>query len=183
MFIRLFLFCFLLTYSFPITALELVIGEERLKPGIRFIFEGAIKDHIFPETYHLAQTNTHIHIEARVNWDDKNIPPSAVPGGFIPYLHLTATLTNEKTGAITFVDLVPHLNLIDNFHYARNIFLPGNISDRYTVQFTVMPPQTRELSFHMDWANTYEKKLIETTAFTYKNVDFTAIAMAERKSK
>ncbi|MFT6778830.1 MAG: hypothetical protein ACJAV1_002773, partial [Paraglaciecola sp.] len=29
-------------------ALELVIGEERLEPGLVFIFEGAIKDHVQP---------------------------------------------------------------------------------------------------------------------------------------
>ena len=37
----------MLTSSF---AQELVIGEERVEPGIVFIFEGAIKDVIIPES-------------------------------------------------------------------------------------------------------------------------------------
>ena len=62
---------FFLFFSFFIQ--ELVIGEERLDPGIVFIFEGAIKDQIYPEALHLKEEETNIHIEARVNWDDKNI--------------------------------------------------------------------------------------------------------------
>ena len=33
---------------------ELVIGEKRVDPGIVFIFEGAIKDHVMPMSMHLA---------------------------------------------------------------------------------------------------------------------------------
>ena len=180
MFIRYLFTCLFVLFSFQIHGIELVIGEEKIKPGIVFIFEGAIKDHIFPESLHLAQKNTQIHIEARVNWDEMDIPEAAVPGGFIPYLHITATITNEKTKAITFVDLLPHINLIDNFHYARNIYLPGKISDKYTVTFNVMPPQSRELSFHMDWAENFGKKLLDELSFTYKRVNFKAIAKATR---
>ena len=53
---------------------ELLIGEERIEPGIVIIFEGAIKDHIVPLSMHLSENQTNIHIEARVNWDIKNIP-------------------------------------------------------------------------------------------------------------
>jgi len=104
---------------------ELVIGEERLEPGIVFIFEGAIKDDIMPGMMHLSEKETNIHIEARVNWDVKDVPAGTPTGGFIPYLHISAKLINEKTGLSTFIDLVPHINLIDNFHYARNISLPN----------------------------------------------------------
>ena len=41
----------MLTSSF---AQELVIGEERVEPGIVFIFEGAIKDVIIPESNNLS---------------------------------------------------------------------------------------------------------------------------------
>ena len=34
---------------------ELVVGEERVEPGIIFIFEGAIKDHIMPKEMHLIE--------------------------------------------------------------------------------------------------------------------------------
>ncbi len=163
-----------------LNALELVIGEEKVEPGIIFIFEGAIKDQVFPESLHLAENNTHVHIEARVNWDTRNIPKGSVEGGFIPYLHITGKVINERTGLSSFIDLLPHLNLIDNFHYARNITLPGKITDRYTVIFTVLPPQRLELSYHKDWAKQYEKKLLDETIFTYKNVDFEEIANASR---
>ena len=42
---------------------ELVIGEERVDPGIIFIFEGAIKDHVMPEGMHLSENETNVHIE------------------------------------------------------------------------------------------------------------------------
>ncbi len=161
-------------------ALELVIGEERVDPGIMFIFEGAIKDQIFPESLHLAENNTQVHIEARVNWDETNIPKGGIAGGFIPYLHITSKVINEKTGLSTFIDLLPHLNLIDNFHYARNINLPGKITDTYTVIFTILPPQQLELSYHMDWAKQFGKKLLNEYVFTYKKVDFEDIAKANR---
>mgnify|MGYP003319005649 CR=1 FL=1 len=53
---------------------ELIIGEERIEPGIVFIFEGAIKDKIEPSQMHLDENQTNIHIEAMVNWDVKNTP-------------------------------------------------------------------------------------------------------------
>ena len=109
---------------------ELIIGEERVKPGIIFIFEGAIKDKVYPENYNLAEELTDIHIEARVNWDTQNIPEGTPAGGFIPYLKINAVVTNQSTDLKTYIDLIPHINLVDNFHYARNISLPGNIDDK-----------------------------------------------------
>ena len=53
---------------------ELIIGEERVDPGIVFIFEGAVKDHVMPSGMHLKEAQTNIHNEARVNWDTKNVP-------------------------------------------------------------------------------------------------------------
>ena len=43
---------------------ELIIGEETVTPGIVFIFEGAVKDHVMPEGMHLKENQTNIHIEA-----------------------------------------------------------------------------------------------------------------------
>ena len=59
---------------------ELIIGEETVNPGIVFIFEGAVKDHVMPEGMHLKENQTNIHIEARVNWDTTNT---------VSYTHLT----------------------------------------------------------------------------------------------
>ena len=74
---------------------ELIIGEERVDPGIVFIFEGAVKDHVMPSGMHLKEAQTNIHIEARVNWDTKNVPDGTPAGGFVAYLHITAKVTNE----------------------------------------------------------------------------------------
>ena len=160
---------------------ELVIGEERVEPGIVFIFEGAIKDHVMPMAMHLSQDQTNIHIEARVNWDTKNVPEGTPLGGFVPYLHMTAMVVNQKTGLKTFIDLVPHINLIDNFHYARNISLPGDINDLYSVEFNIMKPTHIDLALHKDWLDNYGKSLMNDCNFKYNNVDFSEIAKAKRK--
>ena len=83
---------FLKTYS-----QELIIGSESIEPGIEIIFEGAIKDVIIPVNTNLNQDQTNVHIEARVNWDSKNVPEGTVPGGFVPYMYINAKVINEKT--------------------------------------------------------------------------------------
>ena len=67
-----------LTFTF---SQELIIGEELVDPGIVFIFEGAVKDHVVPNGMHLKESQTNIHIEARVNWDTTNIPNGTPAGG------------------------------------------------------------------------------------------------------
>mgnify|MGYP000324188155 CR=1 FL=1 len=170
----------LLVISFNLNAQELVIGEERVEPGIIFVFEGAIKDHIMPLSMHLKENQTNVHIEARVNWDTNKIPRGTPKGGFIPYLHITAKVTNEKSGFSTFIDLLPHINLIDNFHYARNISLPGEINDLYSVDFNITPPTQIDLALHNDWVKMYGKELFKGKIFKYSNIDFEKIANATR---
>ncbi len=169
----------LLNFSF-LTAQELIIGEENIKPGIVFIFEGAIKDHVMPSGMHLNENETNIHIEARVNWDTKDVPNGTPHGGFVAYLHITAKLINQETGISTFIDLLPHINLIDNYHYARNISLPGKVDDLYSVEFNVLPPSNIELSLHKDWLDNYGNSLMKDYSFSYKNVNFEEIANASR---
>lgn len=170
----------LFIFSFLMAAPELVIGEKRIEPGIIFIFEGAVKDHVMPMGIHLDEDQTNVHIEARVNWDGNNIPEGTPAGGFVPYLHITATVTNQKTGLQTFVDLVPHMNLIDNFHYARNISLPGSIDDFYYVTFNIIEPTHIDLALHKDWLDMYGEKLLSKQTFTYKNIHFGEICRATR---
>ena len=169
-----------LFFSSHIYCLELVIGEERLEPGIVFIFEGAIKDTILPQHHHLEEKNTHVHIEARANWDSENIPDGTPAEGFVPYLNISAKITNESSGLSTFIDLLPHINLIDNFHYARNIALPGKTNDRYKVEFKISPPSLNELALHNDWVKIYGKKLSKSVHYKYKEVNFFNIANATR---
>ena len=170
-----------LTFYIGVNAQELIIGEERVEPGIIFVFEGAIKDHIMPSSLHLRENQTNVHIEARVNWDIKNVPKGTPKGGFIPYLHITAKITNEKSGLTTFIDLLPHINLIDNFHYARNISLPGAINDLYSVDFNITPPTQIDLALHNDWVKTYGKELFKGKRFKYSGIDFEEIAKSSRK--
>ena len=177
---KLIYFLFILNLNFSFSQ-ELIIGEETVDPGIVFIFEGAVKDHVMPNGMHLKEAQTNIHIEARVNWDTKNIPDGTPAGGFVAYLHITAKVTNEKTGISTFIDLLPHINLVDNYHYARNISLPGNNDDLYLVEFNILPPTHIELSLHKDWLDNYGKGLMKNQYFKYENVDFKEIANSSRR--
>jgi len=160
---------------------ELIIGEETVHPGIVFIFEGAVKDHVIPEGMHLKENQTNIHIEARVNWDTDDIPEGTPSGGFVAYLHITAKVTNQNSGMSTFIDLLPHLNLVDNYHYARNISLPGNADDLYLVEFNILPPTHIDLSLHKDWLDNYGNELMKNQYFKYSNVDFEEIANSSRR--
>tara|TARA_B100001057_G_scaffold167950_1_gene168689 strand:+ start:539 stop:1078 length:540 start_codon:yes stop_codon:yes gene_type:complete len=160
---------------------ELIIGEETVHPGIVFIFEGAVKDHVIPEGMHLKENQTNIHIEARVNWDTDDIPEGTPSGGFVAYLHITAKVTNQNSGMSTFIDLLPHLNLVDNYHYARNISLPGNADDLYQVEFNILPPTHIDLSLHKDWLDNYGNELMKNQYFKYSNVDFEEIANSSRR--
>lgn len=162
-------------------AVELIIGEEKVSPGIVFIFEGAVKDQIIPSALHMDESETHVHIEARVNWGEKQVPKGTPSGGFVPYLYITAKVANQNTGLSTFIDLLPHINLVDNFHYARNITLPGKTSDLYSVTFTITPPTHMDLALHKDWIGIHGKNLLATQIFKYEDIDFEEIAKASRK--
>ncbi len=172
--------CLTLLLAGHVHAVELIIGEETVAPGIVFIFEGAVKDDITPAAHHLPADKTHVHLEARVNWAEKSIPQGTPAGGFVPYLTITARVVNQKTGAVLMTDLLPHINLVDNFHYARNIALPGAVNDRYEVTFHASPPTGAGLSYHLDWRKEYGGGLLEAASFHYKNVDFEAVAKATR---
>ena len=50
---KLFIYFFIALYNMSFSQ-ELIIGKERIEPGIVFIFEGAIKDHVMPMGLHLA---------------------------------------------------------------------------------------------------------------------------------
>ena len=173
-------FLLILSLNFSFSQ-ELIIGEETVDPGIVFIFEGAVKDHVMPHGMHLKESQTNIHIEARVNWDTTNVPAGTPSGGFVAYLHITAKITNQKTGLSTFIDLLPHINLVDNYHYARNISLPGSVDDLYLVEFNILPPTNIDLSLHKDWLDNYGDRLMKSQYFKYDNVDFEEIANSTRR--
>jgi uncharacterized protein involved in high-affinity Fe2+ transport len=162
-------------------AQEAVFGEEVVEPGIKFTFIAAPKDAVKPNAKHLAENETDIHLEVLAGWTEGAAEAAGAPvGGFVPYLHLFASVTNEETGQTQKVSLVPHINLSDNAHYARNVALPGAPDDPYTVTFSVNPPQEFELATHRDWRQKYGDSLFEATTVTFEELQLEKVAKATR---
>ena len=164
--------------SINILTEEMIIGFETIDPGIKIVFEAAPKDTVFPEKFYLPESETDIHIEMLANWSEDNLV-SAPSGGFVAYLKVKAIVANEK-GAIIETDLTPHLNLVDNLHYAQNIKLPGGIEDFYDVTFIIEPPDSESFGIHYDWHQKFGG-LIQESSFTYKNLNFEQIALKQRR--
>lgn len=162
-------------------AQEAVFGEEVVEPGIKFTFLAAPKDAVRPNAKHLAEDRTDIHLEVLAGWtEDAGDTVGAPEGGFVPYVHLFARVTNEETGRTQKVSLVPHINLSDNAHYARNVSLPGAPDDSYTVSFSVNPPQQFELATHRDWRKAHGDTLFESFDVTYDGLHLREVATATR---
>ena len=157
---------------------EMIIGSETIDPGIEIVFEAAPKDTVFPEKFYLPESETDIHIEMLANWSEDNLV-SVPAGGFVAYLKVKAIIANEK-GAIIETDLTPHLNLVDNLHYAQNIKLPGGIEDFYDLTFIIEPPDSKSFGIHYDWHEKFGG-LIQESSFTYKNLNFKQIALKQRR--
>ncbi len=165
------LFLFTIFLNSILIAEEMIIGEEKIDPGIELIFEGAIKDDIFPGEFYLSEQKSDIHIEALATWTN-NAPAGSVEGGFVPYLEIEVKIINQKTQNSVLYDLVPHINLTDNFHYANNIKLPGKKDDLYEVIFYLKPPSIGSLGYHYDWRENVNKNLISKKTFVYTDQNF-----------
>jgi hypothetical protein len=162
-------------------AQESVFGTEVVEPGIEFTFIAAPTDAVRPTPQHLPEAQTDIHLEVLAGWTEAISDEVGAPaGGFVPYLHLFATVVNEETGQRQKVSLVPHINRSDNAHYARNVALPGAPDDPYTVTFSVNPPQQFELATHRDWREAYGDTLFEPTTVTYEGLQLEEVAAATR---
>ncbi len=171
-----------LLYSPEVHAQEKVFGAEVVEPGVEFTFIAAPKDDVQPQAQNLAEDRTDIHLEVLAAWTAAASDAVGAPeGGFVPYLHLFAEVTNDATGRTKKVSLVPHINRSDNAHYARNIALPGAPDDPYTVTFSVNPPGEYELATHRDWREAYGDQLLEPTTVTYEGLDLAAVAEATRE--
>ena len=69
---------------------EMVIGQERIDPGINLIFEGAIKDDVFPSSNFVPKENSDVHLKVNVDEEDY--------GAYLNWLtHADATLTFPQT--------------------------------------------------------------------------------------
>ena len=170
-----------LTTPSVLWAKEFTLGHKFTQPGIVFAFEAAPRDRIRPNHYHLKEQNTDLHLEVLANWSEKKTPKGATPGGFVPYLVISAEVTNNRTKRSQWYELTPHINLKDNFHYARNIALPGKKSDQYSVTFYVRPPVEGIIGFHKDWYELNGGKLFNEFKYQITAVDFSAVAKARRK--
>ena len=93
---KIILFIFIIFLNNSICSSEMIIGKEKIEPGINIIFEGAIKDDVAPPDFFLSESGTDVHLEALINWS--NDAPSGSPkGGFIPYLNVDAHVKNKRT--------------------------------------------------------------------------------------
>ena len=63
----------------------------------------------------------------------------------------------------------------------RNIFLPGEIDELYSVDLNLIPPTQIDLALHNDWVKTYGEELFSSKTFKYTNVNFEEIAKLSRK--
>tara|TARA_B110000444_G_C18467996_1_gene423350 strand:+ start:52 stop:630 length:579 start_codon:yes stop_codon:yes gene_type:complete len=178
--LRILIFFVIIVLGTLAKANEMVIGEEKISPGINLVFEAAIKDDIEPKEFHLEEKDSDIHIEALVTWSSDG-PRGSMEGGFIPYLNIEVQIINQRTQEKAVYKLTPHLNMSDNFHYANNLKLPGKIHDNYDVRFTISPPKKGDIGFHYDWREGVNKNLISKKIFIYKDQNFLNIARLTRQ--
>ena len=160
---------------------EMILDEVIYEDSVNIIFEVAPKDTIIssPKNKVLSETETDIHLEVLINWSEDIDIMGQIPGSFIPYMSVTAIIENEITEEIKNLALIPHLNLIDGFHYAQNIKLPGSKEDKYSLTF-FLEPDKEALSFHKDWQDSQKIPIISKQIFSYKGLDFAEIVEASR---
>ena len=159
---------------------EILLGDEEIKPGIILTFELAAKDSILPAEFYLPEKDTDVHVEMLAFWSSSS-PKGSVSGGFIPYLDVNATITNQKTGNSFDFQLTPHLNLSDNFHYAQNISLPGDINDLYKLIFKIGAPKAGVLGMHFDWVASFGSGLIAGEEFEFIDLNLKDISLSSRR--
>ena len=158
-----------------VNAGEVVIGEESINGEIALIFEAAPADTVSPSFMHLPEDETEVHLEVKANFEDNNRYASS-EGGFVPYLNVNAFIKNRATGEALQITLTPHLNLVDSFHYARNIDLPGDpVSDSYDLTFFVNPAGLFKVQIHADFRINLGGSIIESQEFTFENVNFAEV--------
>ena len=68
-----------------------------------------------------------------------------------------------------------------NLHYAKNIKLPGEIDEKSTDIFEILPPKNDQLGMHYDWRNTVDDELVDVGRFEFNNLDFKEIALSKRR--
>ena len=171
-------FLLILLLISSLSAEEMIIGKEMIKPGIDITFEAAPKDTIHPKGMHLKENVTDIHIEMLANWSYEN-PYDFPVGGFVAYLNVHALIESSQGESLE-IELTPHINLVDSLHYAQNIKLPGKIDDKYKITFTIKADQNANLGIHEDWHSKVGPYVSQNT-FVYSDLTFKAIANTLRR--
>ena len=174
------LLSFIIPFSIHSSLPEMVIGKESVEPGIDLVFEGAIKDQVYPSSVFGSEEESDIHLEVLANWNDAS-PQGSPVGGFVAYLQITAEIINQRTELKKTIVLLPHVNMIDNLHYALNTSLPGRVNDLFTVTFNIKPPETSSLGIHYDWSQEVGLSLAGQYQFTYQDLDFEKISQSKRR--
>ncbi len=160
---------------------EQIISQEKLSNNISITFEAAPKDTLFNDSIkQLSENETDIHIEALVNWNDGTQIEGQLAKGFIPYVNISSEIINENSGQKKIINLTPHINLSDGFHYAKNIKLPGLRTDKYKLIFTIAP-DNKALTYHMDWREKYPYPIFDKKVFEYSGLDFKETSEATRR--
>tara|TARA_B100001057_G_C22597183_1_gene851330 strand:+ start:346 stop:906 length:561 start_codon:yes stop_codon:yes gene_type:complete len=151
---------------------EQIIAHEQLGDNISITFEAAPKDTVFNDSVRqLSEKETDIHIEALVNWNENADIEGQPAKGFIPYVNISSQIINENSGQKIIINLSPHINLSDGFHYAKNIKLPGLRTDKYKLIFTITP-DNKALTYHMDWKEKHPYPIFRKKVFEYSDLDF-----------
>ena len=164
-----------------LNAEEMIIGEE-IYGDYQIIFEAAPKDQVYshPSVNNLKESETDIHIEALITWNNEIDIEGQLPGSHIPYLDVTAHIINLRTKKKIIISLLPHINLTDGFHYARNIKLPGLNNDKYSVNFLIKPDE-KLLTYHFDWKQKYGIPMLNEVSYMYSNLDFLKMSKKVRR--
>ena len=160
----------------------LIIGEESIDPGIHVRFIAANNAMVFGALSNQDSEikSNAIHLEALIKWQRNLKIPQQNIGEFIPYLDVYALIKNQNNGNQKVVNLTPHLNLVEGYHYARNIELPGDQSDKYQIVFTIETFE-EQVTYHQDWKNQYPVPIITKMQYTYENISFEPIDYVEQE--
>ncbi len=169
---------YLLALAFALAALPagaaenvMPLGKEQVQPDISAEFRAEAPDTILPEKIVLTPKQSDILLLGIVRWEGNALT------GFVPGLQVTAHIVSDDTGKRVDYLLSPHIGAKDGLHYARNVKLPGPITDNYSIDFTLAQPRPGDLLYRSDWAATHTAKLLaEPKTFTYKHLNFSGIS-------
>jgi uncharacterized protein involved in high-affinity Fe2+ transport len=100
--------------------------------------------------------NADLHLEAQIRYarGTPNIGARAAQE-FVPFLRVTAFITDTTTAVTIAVRLLPHVGVAEGWHYASNVQFQGDpLNDVYSIAIRIDPPTG--LAKHSDFAGVGE---------------------------